>query len=295
MRNLMRGNRGVEATAIAAFLGLALFAALPAETQATQSAQPAQQQQPAAGQPQPPAAAQNPAPPAQPPVTKEEEDAYKAFFELTSQQGPLIISQGENFLAKYPSSRYRPSVFTKLVGAYLIAGQADKLVAAGEKAIGESPDNVEILAIMASVLPRTVDANSLDSDQKLSEAERYARHAIELTSALPKPDGMTDDQFALGKRQFLGLAHTGLGLVYYIRRNTAGSVEELEQATKIDPTPDPLAYYLLGTGDSKMNKFAEASAAFEICSKSAWALQDRCKKSADAAKKMASAPPAAKH
>jgi len=294
MRDLMRGNRGVAAAAIAAALGLALFAALPAEAQSTQSAHPAQQQQPAAGQAQPPAAAQNPAPPAQPPVTKEEEDAYKAFFDLPSQQGPQIIAQGEDFLAKYPTSHYRSSVFAKLVAAYLNAGQADKLVVAGEKAIRESPDNLEVLAIMASILPRTVDPASLDFDQKLSEAERCARHVIELTSTLPKPVGMTDEKFAAGKNQFLGLAHTGLGLVFYMRKDTAGSVEEFDQATKLDPSPDPLAYYLLGVGDEKLDKFADASAAFEACGKPTWAWQDRCKKSAEDAKKMASAPPAAK-
>jgi len=289
MRNLMSRIRGVAA--IAAALGLALFAALPAGAQATPPAQPSQSQQPAAGQAPPPAPGQTTAP-AQPPVNKEEEDAYKAFFDLTSQQGPLIISQGEDFLAKYPSSRYRPSVFSRLVAAYLNAGQADKLLVAGQKALGESPDNLEILAIMSSILPRTVDPKSLDSDQKLSEAERYARHAIQLTSTVTKPDGMSDEQFALGKRQYLGMAHTGLGLVLYMRGNTAGSVEEFDQATKLDPTPDPLAYYLLGDGDRKLSKFTDASAAFDACGKSTWAWQDRCRKFADDAKKLATAPPA---
>jgi len=295
MQNLMSTKRGVAA--IAAALGLALFAALPTGAQATPPPQPSQPQQPAAGQAPPQAPGQNPAPappPVTPPVNKEEEDAYKAFFDLTPQQGPLIISQGEDFLAKYPSSRYRPSVFSRLVAAYLNAGQADKLVATGQKALAETPDNLEILAVMSSILPRTVDARSLDSDQKLSEAERYARHAIELTSTITKPDGMTEDQFALGKREYQGLAHTGLGLVLYMRGNTAASVEEFDQATKLDPTPDPLAFYLLGDGDRKLSKFSDASAAFDACAKPTWAWQDRCKKFADDTKKLATAPPAAK-
>lgn len=293
MRMRMSWKHGLAVVACAVALALALFAAPPAAAQGTPPAQPAQQP-PAAGQAQQPGAPQNPAPPAQPPVNKEEEDAYKAFYDLPSQQGPQIIAQGEALLAKYPSSRYRPSIYSKLIAAYLNAGQVDKLIPAGEKALAENPDNVEVLAIVATVLPRTVNSKSLDVDQKLNQAERYARHVIEITSVMAKPDGMTDDMFAKGKDQYQGMAHTALGLVLYMRGNTAGSVDEFNQATKLDPNPDPLAYFLLGDGDRKLSKFADASAAFDACSKSTWVWQDQCKKYADDTKKLAAAPPAAK-
>jgi tetratricopeptide (TPR) repeat protein len=293
MRKLMSRKHGFAVVAFAAASASALFAAPPAVAQGTPPAQPAQQQPPA-GQAQQPGAPQTPTPPAQPPVNKEEQDAYKAFYDLTSQQGPQIIAQGEDFLAKYPSSLYRSSVYSKLIAAYLNAGQVDKLVPAGEKALAENPDNVEVLAIVATVLPRTVNSKSLDADQKLNEAERYARHVIEITSVMAKPDGMTDELFARGKNQYQGMAHTALGLVLYMRNNTAASVDEFNQATKMDPNPDPLAYFLLGDGDRKLSKFSDASAAFDACSKSTWVWQDQCKKYADDTKKLAATPPAAK-
>jgi len=293
MIKLIIRKHGLAVIASAAVLALVLFAAPPAVAQATPPAQPAQQP-PAAGQAQQPGAPQNPTAPAQPPVNKEEEDAYKAFYGLSNQQAPQIIAQGEDFLAKYPSSRYRSSIFSKLVAAYLNAGQVDKLVSAGEKALAENPDNVEVLAIVATVLPRTVNSKSLDADQKLKEAERDARHVIEITSVMAKPGGMTDEAFAKGKDQYQGMAHTALGLVFYMRGNTAGSVDEFNQATKLDPNPDPLAWFLLGDGARKLSKFADASAAFDACSKSTWVWQDQCKKYADDTKKLAAAPPAAK-
>jgi len=252
-------------------------------------------QQPSAQQPAPseqqPNAGQS-APAAQPPVNKEEEDAYKAFFGLTNEQNSEVISQGENFLSKYPTSRYRASVYSRLVNVYLNTNQTMKMVAVGEKAVAENPDNVDVLALLCMVIPRTVDPNSLDADQKLSEAEKMARHAIEITKSTTKPEGMTDEQFARAKNEKLGMAHFGLGLVNYMRRNAAGSAEELELATKLDPAPDPLEFFLLGTEDMQLKKFPDAMAAFDRCAKAQWDLQwqGRCKKGEEDAKQAAAAP-----
>jgi len=275
--------------------GFILCAAVSLQAQTAPSKPSSQQQgqqQPApAGQAQPQGSGQN-APAEQPPVNKEEEDAYKAFYALGNQQHPEIISQGEAFLSNFPASRYRSSVYSRLVNSYLNTNQAAKVVSTGEKAIAENPDNVDVLAIVSTVIPRTVDPRSLDADQKLSEAEKFARRAIELANSMPKPEGTTDEQFATAKNEKLGLAHYGLGLVNYMRGNPAGSVDELAQASKLDPTPEPLLFYLLGSGEMKLKKFAEAQAAFDRCAKAQWdpQWQNRCKQGAQDAKQAASAP-----
>jgi len=275
---------GYWAAAPALALGLAVCGALPAAGQMGKPSQAPQQTKD--GQT---------APAEKPPVSKEEEDAYKAFFALTGQQNTEVISQGEGFLSKYPTSRYRSSVYSRLVTAYLNTKQPAQVVATGEKAIAENPDNVDVLALVSTVIPRTVDPRSLDADQKLGEAEKFARHAIEVINNVPKPEGATDEQFAAAKNEKLGLAHYGLGLVNYMRGNSAASVEELDQASKLDPTPDPLLFYLLGAGDMKLQKYPDAQAAFEHCAQAQWdpQWQGRCKQGAQEAKaKQAAAAPA---
>lgn len=291
MRNVKRGKRGIFAETFVLGLALGLFGAAAAAGQGMSSKQAAPQQTPPAGQAQPAGGGQNAAP-QQPPVNKEEEDTYKAFFNLASQQYTDIISQGEDFLVKYPTSRYRTSVYSRLVNAYLNTNQTGKMVATGEKAIAENPDNVDVLAILSTVIPRTVDPRSLDADQKLSQAERYAKHAIEVASTMPKPEGTTDEQFAAAKNEKLGLAHYGLGLVNYMRGNTAPAAEELEQASKLDPTPEPLLFYLLGTEDMKLKKYPDAAAAFDHCANAQWdpKWQGRCKQGAEGARQAAAAP-----
>ena len=295
MRNVNAGKTRRIAEAAALALGFMLCTALALEAQTSQPKQSSQQQSAQqttpAGQAQPPAGGKN-APAEQPPVNKEEEDAYKAFFALTNQQNTEVISQGEEFLSKYPSSRYRSSVYSRLVTAYLNTHEPAKVVATGEKAISENPDNLNVLAIVSTVIPRTVDPRSLDADQKLSEAEKFARHAIEVANNMTKPEGTTDEQFAGVKNEMLGMAHYGLGLVNYMRGNSAGSVDELIQASKLDPTPEPLLFYLLGKGEMKLQKFADAQAAFDRCAKAQWdpQWQNRCKQGAQEAKQAAAAP-----
>jgi tetratricopeptide (TPR) repeat protein len=293
MRNLVSWKTGVVAGIPLMVVGLALLPAMAAAEQAAQSQPPAQQKPaPAAGQAQGQAPAQNPGLD-QAPVSKEEDDAYRAFFALTPAQGPQIISQGEDFLAKFPSSRYRTSVYSRLVGAYLNSGQKDKMVEVSRKAIAENPDNVDVLALASTVIPRTVtDPKALDADQKLSEAERYAKRAIQLVSSMPKPEGVTDEQFAAAKNEKLGLAHYGLGLVYYMRGNPTAYVPELEQASKLDPQPEPLLFYLLGRGDLRLKNYADATAAFDRCAKAQWdpQWQARCKSGEEEAKQGAAAP-----
>jgi hypothetical protein len=90
------------------------------------------------------------------------------------------------------------------------------------------------------------------------------------------------------------MAHSGLGRVYFRRGKTSASVTELGQSIKLDPTPDSLDYYLLGDGQMRLKDYPDATSAFESCSKSTWAWQDRCKQLAQDAKKLAAAAPAAK-
>lgn len=273
------------------------FIAVPAARAAEQSSQqpapaaapaPAPSNAPQA-QPQSPLPSAKPEPP---PISKEEEDAYQVFAALKEQQSDLIVSQGQEFLRKYPLSSYRPSVYSRLEVVYLNTNQLDKLVSTGQLALNEDPDNLAVLALMSATLPR-LDTRGLDASQRLDLAERYARRAIHLGTNLTKPAGLTEEQFQRARNEQLAMAHTGLGLVCYRRGDTSASVAELDLATKLDPTPDPIDFFLLGDGEMKLKKYPEAAAAFDRCARAQWASQwqMRCKEGETAALKASAAPP----
>jgi len=257
--------------------------------QQSQQGQQGQAQQGQPAQPQQPAdkntlSLDTPAPP----VNPEEDAAYKAFDAVPMTDADKKIKAGEDFLAKYPTSRYLPPVYSMMVKLYLGTNQVEKMQDVGEKEVALTPNDVQTLAILGQTLPRAWRSNMPNAQQQLDKAEKYSKSAIELTPTLPKPDGMADAQFTLAKNQTLAMAHSGLGLVYFRRGKYDDCIPEFEEATKIDPSPeiDPVNYYLLGMADVKTSHFDGAVAAFTKCSSVPGGLQDTCKGKIDEAKKL---------
>lgn len=222
----------------------------------------------------------------QPKINKAEEDAYKAFYAAHGEAPAEMISLGEVFVTKFPMSRYTPFVYGQLASAYFQTGQEDKMFSAGTKALELNPDNTDVLALMAMAMPRRAKANTPDGQQKLQQAEGYARHALELIPNLPKPDGITDEDFEKAKNEQLSMAHSGLGIVDFNRQKYGDVRTELSQAVQLAAKPDPVDEYVLGIADVQTSHFADAVTAFGKCS-DAGPLTQQCKARAEEAKKKA--------
>jgi tetratricopeptide (TPR) repeat protein len=219
------------------------------------------------------------------PVSADEDAAYKAFHDAPVTDANKKIELGEALLQKFPQSRYRSPVYSVLTFEYLQIGQVQKMEEYGEKEIDLAPNDVSTLALLAQTLPRSLHGNP-DAAQVLSKAERYSKQAIEITPTLPKPADLTDEQFEKGKNQTLAMAHGGLGLVLVQRGKFAEAISELELSLKIDPSPDPVNYFVLGLANKSASHFDDAVAAFNKCAAIAGPMQARCKSGADDAKKL---------
>ena len=267
---------------------LALMASAPAYAQSTTQQNPPAQP-PAAKQPGTPAAAPADQPPA-PPVNKEEEDAYKAFFE--SKDNALTAKLGEDFVQKFPVSRYLEAVYTRLTRAYQGTGQEKEMFSNGEKVLSMNPDNVDVLAMMCWAIPRRWDPKSLDATQRLAKAEQYSKRAQQILTTIAKPDHLTQEQFDKVKNDNLAMAHSGLGLVYFYLGRLTDSASEFNQATKLSVTPDWTDYYLSGLVLARLGKYTEATEAFGRCADNPNVMQDSCKQEREVVKKKAAAAPA---
>ncbi len=224
---------------------------------------------------------------AAPPVSAEEDVAFKAFQSVPSTDSNKKIELGEAFLQKYPETRYKSSIYGPLAYAYVQAGQVQKMQEYGEKEIALVPNDVSTLALMAQTLPRSIRSTTSPAEavQLLAKAEQYSKQAIEITPTIPKPANLTDEAFASAKNQALAMAHSGLGLVYVRRGKNAEAITELDEAVKIDPNPDPVNYYLLGMANKSTSHFDDAIAAFNKCAAAPGPMQAQCKAQADDTKK----------
>ena len=228
-------------------------------------------------------ALQTPAPKLDP----QEEAAYKAFYESNPQDADTRIKLGEAFVQKYPMSHYAESVYAALTHAYYAKQDWKNFYASGEKALALNPDDPSVLVIVGWVIPHSMNPNDPNASSDLDKAEKYEKHAIEVIGAMTKPANMTEEQFSQTKAVLLSQAHSGLGLVYFRRQQSEDSARELQQATQGSASPDPTDLFVLGLDLQNLNRFGEAADAFNRCGQIPGALQDRCKQSADAAKKQA--------
>jgi tetratricopeptide (TPR) repeat protein len=241
------------------------------------------------GSPSPaPAPAQNTPPPkdAGKPqkINKAEEAAYKAVLAAQAGDPATQIQVGEDFITKFPMSKYVGGVYGMLTTAYYTTGNTDKMFAAGAKALELNPDNVDVLALLAMAIPRRVKPNTPDGPQQLQKAEVYAHHAIELIPALAKPDTVDDATFEKAKNDKLALCHSGLGLLDMNHQKYEDARTELTQAVQLATSPDPVDYYLLGNADAQASYMNGAVAAYEKCAATG-PLVTACKAREDAVKK----------
>jgi len=222
------------------------------------------------------------------PVNAEEDAAFKAYQDSPAADVKKKIELGEAFAQKYPQSRYLPIIYNTLTSAYVQTGQVQKMEEVGEKEIALNPNDVQVLAVLGQTIPRALNSTTQDPVKELEKAERYSKRAIEVTPTLPKPETLTEESFTNAKNITLAMAHSGLGLVYVRRQKYADAISELEQSIKIDPTPDPVNYYLLGLSNQRASHFEDAAAAFTKCAAMAGPMQPTCQKGAEEAKKLAS-------
>jgi len=223
----------------------------------------------------------------QPPVNAEEDAAAKAFQAMPNTDLPKKIAAGEDFLKKYPDSRYRPVIYSALVFEYIQTNNLDKAFDIGDKEVALKPDDAQTMAVLSQTIPRAMNASTQEPQKRLAKAETYAKRAIEITPTLPKPEGMPDQSFVAAKNETLTMAHSGLGLVYLRQGKYNDAIPELEQSLKIDPNPapDPVNLYLLGMANVKASHFDEAAIAFNKCAALPGSLQNSCKNGAEEAKK----------
>ena len=263
------------------------------QTQSQQGQQSSQQGQQSGQQSQPPSlvhpagqqAQQSPAQQA-PKVDPKEEADYKALFDMTQSPTPDLdkeIQASEDFLKNYPQSHYRAWVASRLTNFYFRKNDIPKMLSTSSLALQLNPDDVSVLVPVGWVMPR-FDANAPDFPDRLAKAEQYEKHALELLPTLPKPAQVPDEQFAQSKASAASQAHSGLGLVYFREGKYQQSSDELQQATQITTDTDPTDFFILGLDLDQLQKFADASKAYDSCAALTSTLQDTCKRNGAAAK-----------
>jgi tetratricopeptide (TPR) repeat protein len=161
------------------------------------------------------------------------------------------------FAQIFPDSPYANQALGVAATAYQQAQNAPKMLEVANGLLAKDPNNLGMLLLLSDYY--------CDKTDQLAKAEAYAKKAISLLDATPKPEGVTDEQWARQKSLQKGLALSSLGQVNIEKKDNAQAVENLKAAAPL-LKPDDGSYarnqYRLGFALLNLKRNAEAKEAF---------------------------------
>ncbi len=217
-----------------------------------------------------------PLPPSDDPA---EQSAYDAFKKETLVEAEIRL--GEQFDQRYPASRYQESVETQLVYLYYSRENWPSFYAVADRLLAKYPTNLAVLRLVGWVIPTIYDSKNPNGPAQLGKAEGYEKRVLAMIADRKKPKNMTDDEFLKEKVSDEWLAHSALGMIYFRRKDFAGSAKELEMATPQESgAPKAQDLYTLGLDLQNLNRTREATDAFTGCAENSSAQQELCTQAA---------------
>ena len=171
-----------------------------------------------------------------------------AFFQLLPRvtDPTKQIQFLDSFMTSYPDTPNMGQVNFQYFVAYKRANNAAKADEYGEKSIASDPNNVATLNLVAD--------DYATRQTNLDKASEYATKVLQLAPAMKKPEGMTDADFKTNQNNQLGLAHTTLGYIAFLKagktRKVAPAIQEFKTAVDLlGGNPELLgkALYFLGS------------------------------------------------
>jgi len=161
------------------------------------------------------------------------------------------------FAQIYPDSPYANQAFGVAATSYQQAQNAPRMLEVANGLLAKDPNNLGMLLLLSDYY--------CDKTDQLTKAETYAKKAISLLDAAPKPEGVTDEQWAQQKSLQKGLALSSLGQVNIEKKDNTQAVQNLKAAAPL-LKPDDGSYgrnqYRLGYALLNLKKTAEAKEAF---------------------------------
>jgi hypothetical protein len=168
---------------------------------------------------------------------------YSAYMAALNTQAPAEKAAAmEAFVARYPASVVVPDALEQAMAAYQAAGDLVRLEATGRQVLAARPDQENVLAIVVG-LERARATTAADA-ALAADAGASAEHGLAALTAWPKPDGVSDAQFAALRTQMTSIFNGAVGFAALQRKDYAGARGAYLLALAADPGDLQNAYQL---------------------------------------------------
>jgi tetratricopeptide (TPR) repeat protein len=174
------------------------------------------------------------------------QDELDSYLEIASATDPNVaVQKVKIFVSAFPKSELLGSAYQYQLQAFEQLNDFDGMLAAGEKALAADPDSLNTLLALAPAMANRAAARP-DRVQLLSQAESYARRALDGIDKIKIPRELSIEQWNIRKHEMQADAHGVLGVVAFQRGQFQPATSELEMAISLAPRPQGVQFLRLG-------------------------------------------------
>jgi len=208
--------------------------------------------------------AQTPAAPAGSPVApqpkvKSQKEAQAVMAIINAQDPDARIKACNELVQKFADSEFKPLALFFAAVSYQQKNDMDRMIVYAERTLEADPNHYQAMLMLAGAIAQRTREFDLDREEKLKVAEGYANKALEILKTAPRPNpGITDEQWAMAKKDFEAQAHEAFALAALARNQPDKAVEEFKLTLASASEPDPSTMVRLAAAYTKGNKFDEA-------------------------------------
>jgi len=199
---------------------------------------------------------------AQQPKSKGEYDALMAV--QNAPDPDARIAAIESLLQKYADTQFKPQLLLMAAATAQQKNDYEKMMVYAERSLDADPKSFQAMLMLANGLASKTREFDLDREEKLGRADKYAHSALDALKTAAKPNQqMTDDQWALVKKDGESEAHIALGQIAMVRKKYDVAAQEYKAALDGAATPDPAVAVRLANAYNMLKQPDAAIAALD--------------------------------
>ncbi len=202
----------------------------------------------------------NPKPPQ--PKSQKEAEAIMAMFQAPDAQARIKAAMA--LITGFADTDFKSTAFYMAAYSAREIGDMENTLVYAEKAIEADKMNFGAMVMLASGLAQRTREFDLDKEEKLSRADKLAKEAMALIPKAPKPNpGITDEQWEMGKKDYMAQAYEALGLAALVRKDYAACSSNFSLASQNSMQLDPAILVRQANCLKHEKKYDEALAALD--------------------------------
>jgi tetratricopeptide (TPR) repeat protein len=199
--------------------------------------------------------------PAQEGPTPQSQEEVDALMAIQNAPDPgSRIEAAQTLLKDFKDTEFKSWANVQMMMSAREMGDYEQIILFGQETLRHDPGEVSALLTMSEVIPMRTQEFDLDKEEKLNQAEDYAKQALKVIpmKANPNPEQIPEEQWLMAKKDFMAGAHKSLGLIESRRGNSDAAIGHYKESLEVASQQDPSVFYFMAETYHKAGNKAEA-------------------------------------